>query len=239
MSSAQQANLRVGAMYRVWGKRVLDLTMTTPVLVALSPLIALIALLVRITFGTPVIFSQERSGLQGVPFRLLKFRTMTNEVDGSGCLLPDAERLTSFGRLLRETSLDELPSLVNVMRGELSLVGPRPLLTKYLTRYTAEQARRHEVRPGVTGLAQVSGRNALTWDEKFSLDREYAENVGLKLDLLILVRTLRRVVTREGVNQQGEATAAEFWGTDIDHPGMVGGATSKLLDCNSGSSSMN
>ena len=159
-----------------------------------------------------MLFRQTRPGLHGQPFEMVKFRTMTDARDADGHLLPDAERLTSFGRFLRGASLDELPELWNVLRGEMSLVGPRPLLMRYLGRYTPEQARRHAVRPGITGLAQVSGRNALSWDEKFALDLEYVDRVSFGLDVRILLRTLAKVVRREGISAGQHATMPEFMG---------------------------
>lgn len=171
-----------------------------------------IALEVRRRLGPPVLFTQVRPGLNGRPFRMLKFRTMRDAVDLDGRVLSDAERLTQFGRTLRSTSLDELPGLVNVARGEMSLVGPRPLLMQYLPLYSAEQARRHEVRPGLTGWAQVNGRNALSWDQKFTLDTWYVDNRSFALDLRILWLTVRKVVRREGISAEGEATMAPFSG---------------------------
>ena len=178
----------------------------------LSPLLLVIGLAVRLRMGSPVLFRQTRPGLGGRPFELLKFRTMTDRRGPDGALLPDAERLTWIGRLLRRTSLDELPELVNVLRGDMSLVGPRPLLMEYLALYTPEQARRHEVRPGITGWAQVNGRNATTWDERFAHDRYYVEHRSLRLDLHILKRTVIQVLTGAGVSAPGEATMARFTG---------------------------
>lgn len=200
-------------LYSSWGKRLLDLVLTIPVLIACAPAIALLAVLVRLKIGASVFFSQPRPGLNGETFILRKFRTMTDARDAEGNLLPDAERLTSFGQFLRNTSLDELPELMNVLRGEMSLVGPRPLLIQYLPRYTSEQARRHEVKPGITGWAQVNGRNNLTWEEKFALDVWYVDHYGLALDLRILMRTVRRVLKREGIAATGHATAPEFMGS--------------------------
>lgn len=200
------------AEYR--GKRLLDIALVmlgTPLWV---PLTALVAVLVRVRLGSPVLFSQERPGRGARPIRLVKFRTMTEARDETGTLLPDAERLTSFGRALRSTSLDELPELWSVVRGDMSLVGPRPLLTRYLSRYNDRHRRRHEVRPGMTGLAQVSGRNALTWTEKLDLDVEYVERCSLSLDLTLLWRTLRAVILREGISAEGAATMPEFTGYD-------------------------
>ena len=195
-------------------KRVFDLILTIPGLIVLTPFIMLLAALAAISSGFPVLFRQERPGLHGRPFSLLKFRTMTNTSNGKGNLLPDAERLTSFGHFLRSASLDELPELFNVFKGDMSLVGPRPLLMQYLDRYTSEQARRHEVKPGITGWAQVNGRNAITWEEKFKLDVWYVDNWSLWLDIKIIGMTVWKIVKREGINQPGQATAEEFMGTE-------------------------
>lgn len=195
-------------------KRALDLALTIPAIVLLLPVMAVVAVLVRLNLGRPILLRQQRPGLHGRPFILFKFRSMRNDVDAEGRLLPDAERLTPFGRRLRATSLDELPELFNVLRGEMSLVGPRPLLMQYLTRYTPHQARRHEVRPGMTGLAQVRGRNLLSWQERFDLDVWYVDHRTLWLDVSILVSTIRTVFSREGTNTPGHATAVEFMGQD-------------------------
>jgi lipopolysaccharide/colanic/teichoic acid biosynthesis glycosyltransferase len=194
--------------------RVLDLVMTIPGLLVLSPFLVIIAIVVRVNFGSPVIFRQKRPGHQGKPFWIYKFRTMTNEVDDENNLLPDDQRLTRLGHFLRSYSLDELPELFNVLRGEMSWVGPRPLLMKYLERYSPEQARRHEVLPGITGWAQVNGRNALTWEEKFKLDVWYVDHWSIKLDIKILIITVGKVLRREGINQPGQATAEEFMGSN-------------------------
>lgn len=191
-------------------KRIFDLIavgLTAPIWV---PLIGLVAFLVRTKLGAPVFFRQKRPGWRGEVFELTKFRTMRNTRDAAGRPLPDEERLTPFGRWLRASSLDELPELWNVIRGEMSLVGPRPLLVEYLPRYNARQAQRHEVRPGLTGLAQVMGRNSLSWEEKFEWDVRYVETRSFWLDLQILARTLKAVVIREGINAVGEATMTEF-----------------------------
>ena len=198
--------------YRRHGKRLFDLALTIPGLVLVSPLLGLLALLVRWRLGRPVLFRQTRPGLHGQPFELCKFRTMTDARDAAGRLLPDAERLTRLGRLLRASSLDELPELWNVIRGDMSLVGPRPLLMAYLPLYTPEQARRHELPPGITGWAQVHGRNALTWQDKFTLDIWYVDHVSLSLDMKILLLTLWKVLRREGISQQGQATMEPFRG---------------------------
>lgn len=176
------------------------------------PLLALLAIFVRVKLGSPIFFSQIRPGRDGKPFRLIKFRSMTNACDASGALLPDAERLPPFGRLLRSTSLDELPELLNVLKGDMSLVGPRPLLMEYLPLYSPEQARRHKMRPGLTGWAQVNGRNSLSWEDKFELDVWYVDNHSLRLDLRILFRTVGKVLRREGVSAEGSATAERFEG---------------------------
>ena len=193
-------------------KRIFDLVLTLPGLVVISPLLGLIALLVRVYHGAPVLFRQVRPGYQNRLFSVAKFRTMSEGRDTQGVLLPDEKRLTSLGRILRATSLDELPELFNVLRGEMSLVGPRPLLEQYLERYSAEQIRRHEVLPGITGWAQVNGRNTITWEDKFSYDVWYVDHWSLWLDIKILVLTFWKVIRREGISQEGHATAEEFWG---------------------------
>jgi sugar transferase EpsL len=191
-------------------KRVFDIVVSAVALTVLAPVMGLIALLVWRTMGRPVLFRQARPGLHGKPFVMYKFRTMRDLRDAEGNLLPDEARLTPFGRWLRTTSLDELPELVNVLRGEMSLVGPRPLLMEYLDRYTPEQARRHEVKPGITGWAQIHGRNNLSWDERFKLDVWYVDNWSLWLDVKILWRTLWMVLRREGISAQGHATMPRF-----------------------------
>ncbi|MDB4948263.1 MAG: sugar transferase family protein [Gemmatimonadetes bacterium] len=193
-------------------KRAFDLAAALALLALTSPLLLAAAVAVRVALGSPVLFRQVRPGLAGRPFRMYKFRTMTEARDPEGRLLPDARRLGPVGRFLRSTSVDELPELLNVLRGEMSLVGPRPLLMEYLPLYTPEQARRHEVRPGITGWAQVNGRNALTWDEKFRLDVWYVENRGFLLDLRVLARTVRQVFCRDGIRHHGEATMPRFTG---------------------------
>ncbi|WP_334148937.1 sugar transferase [Hyphomicrobium sp.] len=193
-------------------KRVFDVVVAAAALAVLSPFIAMIALLVRWKLGSPVLFRQLRPGKDARPFKMLKFRTMTDTRDGEGRLLPDAERLTPFGRFLRSTSLDELPELWNVLKGEMSLVGPRPLLMEYLPYYSAEQARRHDVRPGLTGWAQINGRNALSWEEKFALDIWYVDNQSFWLDLNILVLTPGKVFNRSGISAEGEATMPRYTG---------------------------
>jgi lipopolysaccharide/colanic/teichoic acid biosynthesis glycosyltransferase len=193
-------------------KRIFDLLATTVALVVILPLLLVISLLVWIFLGTPVLFLQQRPGYKGRPFIPYKFRTMTNRTGPDGNLLPDAERLTPFGRFLRSTSLDDLPQLWNVLRGEMSLVGPRPLLMRYLERYSPEQMRRHDVLPGITGWAQVNGRNAISWDEKFLLDVWYVDHRSFWLDIKILFMTAWKVFKREGVSQPGHVTAEEFKG---------------------------
>lgn len=194
-------------------KRFLDFFAALIGLMLIWPLILLIGVLVHVKLGSPVVFSQVRPGLAGKPFRMYKFRTMTDAKDEQGQLLPDEVRLTAFGRFLRSTSLDELPELWNVLKGEMSLVGPRPLLMEYLPLYTAEQARRHEARPGITGWAQVNGRNAISWEDKFRLDVWYVDNQSLWLDIRILWMTVRKVIVREGIAAAGEATATKFTGS--------------------------
>jgi sugar transferase EpsL len=201
------------SFYARRGKRLLDLVLVLPALAVLAPLAALIALLVRITIGSPVLFRQQRPGLHGSPFVARKFRTMTAPERSETALATDAERLTPLGRLLRRSSLDELPELLNVLGGEMSLVGPRPLLMQYLDRYSAEQARRHELRPGITGWAQVNGRNALTWEDRLAMDVWYVDNLSLRLDLRILRLTIGSVLRREGISQEGQATMTEFMGS--------------------------
>ncbi len=195
------------------GKRLFDLALTIPGLLLIAPILVVIAVLVRVKLGSPVLFKQIRPGLHGEPFTLYKFRTMTDARSSDGKLLPDSERLTRMGRFLRSTSLDELPELWNVIRGEMSLVGPRPLLMQYLERYTPQQARRNEVRPGVTGWAQVNGRNALSWEDKFRLDVWYVDNRSLGLDLKILWMTMVKVFRREGISGGGTETMTEFMGS--------------------------
>jgi sugar transferase EpsL len=193
-------------------KRVIDIVVAAAALVVLSPLLAVVALLVRVRMGSPVLFRQQRPGRDGQPFEMTKFRTMTDRCAPDGALLPDADRLTALGRVLRRTSIDELPELLNVVRGDMSLVGPRPLLMEYLPLYSPEQARRHEVRPGITGWTQVNGRNALTWDEKFALDVWYVDHRSTRLDLEILGRTVSQVFGGHGVSAPGHATMEPFRG---------------------------
>lgn len=193
----------------------MDLVLVLPGLLFLSPILVFLALLVRWQLGKPILFSQQRPGRFGEPFTILKFRTMTDARDREDRLLPDAERLTAFGRFLRSTSLDELPELINVLKGEMSLVGPRPLLMEYLELYTPEQMQRHEVKPGITGWAQVNGRNTLDWEEKFALDVWYVANQSLTLDLRILWKTLIQVTRRTGIDHPDHATMEPFAGGEL------------------------
>lgn len=195
-----------------WLKRLVDVLATAVALVLLSPVMLVTAAIVRVRLGSPVLFRQMRPGLNGILFKMLKFRTMIDAFDSAGRPLPDADRLTSVGRALRAASLDELPELINVLKGDMSLVGPRPLLTEYLSLYSPEQARRHEVRPGITGWAQVNGRNALNWSDRLRLDVWYVDNRSLLLDLRILIRTVASVFRARGIAQPGHATAEKFRG---------------------------
>lgn len=193
-------------------KRLFDIIVSSIALTVLMPVIVIVAVMVRVRLGSPIFFKQMRPGLHGQQFEMVKFRTMLSAVDLNGHPLPDADRLTSFGAFLRSTSLDELPELWNVLRGDMSLVGPRPLLVEYLPLYSAEQARRHEVRPGVTGWAQVNGRNAISWEQKFALDIWYVDNQSLWLDIRILFLTILRIIRRNDVTAPGSATADKFTG---------------------------
>ena len=208
------ARSSMNAFYRRFGKRALDVAVASFLLVVLSPVFVVVAVVVRVKLGSPVLFRQQRPGRDAVPFELLKFRTMSDERDSSGDLLPDAARLGSFGHFLRASSLDELPELWNVMSGDMSLVGPRPLLMEYLPRYSREQARRHELRPGLTGWAQVNGRNAVSWTDRFSMDVWYVDHVSFASDLRILGKTVAAVFRREGISADGEATMPPFLGND-------------------------
>lgn len=196
----------------VFWRRALELVIVVLLALLLAPVYATVAALVRIVMGRPVLFQQWRPGLKGRPFRLLKFRTMRDARDHGGQLLPDSKRLTCLGQFLRRTSLDELPELLSVLKGDMSLVGPRPLLMKYLPLYSPEQMRRHDVKPGITGWAQVNGRNALTWEEKFALDVWYVDHQSLQLDIKIFLLTILRILAREGINHPGHATMREFMG---------------------------
>ncbi len=200
-------------IYRRFIKRPQDFLCALAAIIVLSPVILILAILVRIKLGSPVLFTQDRPGLNGRIFKLYKFRTMTDQRDENGNLLPDSVRLTSFGKRLRSLSLDELPELFNILKGDMAVVGPRPLLVRYLERYNAHQARRHEVRPGFTGLAQANGRNAISWEEKFDLDVKYVDNVTFLGDWKIIFKTVKTVLKREGINAAGEATMEEFMGT--------------------------
>lgn len=200
-------------MYRRYFKRPLDFLLSLIAIIVLSPIFIVIALLVRIKLGSPVIFKQQRPGLNEKIFTMYKFRTMTDERDENGELLPDSVRLTSFGRFLRSTSLDELPELFNILKGDMSIVGPRPLLVQYLELYNEHQKRRHEVRPGLTGLAQVNGRNAVSWEERFNTDVEYIDNVRFIGDIKIILITIKKVVMREGINQSNGETMDYFCGS--------------------------
>lgn len=194
-------------------KRFFDITAAASAMVALSPVYAITAYKVKKNLGSPVFFRQTRPGLHGVSFEMIKFRTMKDATDEQGNSLPDSERLTPFGQTLRNTSLDELPELWNVLKGDMSLVGPRPLLMEYLPLYNDEQARRHNVRPGITGYAQINGRNNISWDEKFKLDTWYVDNQSLWLDIKILVKTVKKVLSRDDINELGQATASPFRGS--------------------------
>lgn len=195
-------------------KRILDLIVSVGLLVCLLPILLIVSLLIYAKIGYPIVFRQKRPGLQGKPFYIYKFRTMTNAVDHAGNLLPDEKRITELGRILRKLSVDELPQLLNVIQGELSLVGPRPLLMEYLPLYNLEQSRRHKVKPGITGWAQVNGRNAISWEEKFKLDVWYVDNQSFGLDIKILWMTALKVIKREGVSQQGHVTMEKFRGSE-------------------------
>lgn len=202
-------------MYRTFGKRLLELVLVIPALILLTPVMLLVALLIWRKMGAPVIFLQERAGLHGKPFKIYKFRTMTNACDADGRLLPDHQRITPLGRFLRSTSLDELPQLFNVLRGEMSLIGPRPLLVRYLDRYSPEQARRHDVRPGVVGLPALFGRSEQSWDDILARDVWYVDHLSFWLDLKIIVGTLLVVLKREGVGRSADGFVPEFTGSSV------------------------
>lgn len=203
-------------LYERFVKRPLDAFLSTGALIVFSPILLITGLLVRIKLGSPIFFTQDRPGKDGKVFKLYKFRTMTDERDENGELLPDEQRLPKFGQLLRSTSLDELPELLNIITGDMSVVGPRPLLVRYLDRYNEHQARRHEVRPGFTGLAQVNGRNAISWEEKFDWDVKYVDRITFFGDCKIILDTLRTVIKREGINNSEAATMTEFMGTETE-----------------------
>ena len=196
-------------------KRAFDIAASTSALVLLSPVLAITAYKVKKELGSPVLFRQTRPGLYGKPFEMIKFRSMKDATDKEGNALPDSERLTEFGKKLRASSLDELPELWNVLKGDMSLVGPRPLLMEYLPLYNAEQAKRHNVRPGVTGYAQVNGRNSLSWEDKFKLDTWYVEHQSLWLDMKILLKTVKKVIIKDGISAEGEATMTKFTGSRV------------------------
>ncbi|AWV85100.1 sugar transferase [Acinetobacter radioresistens] len=198
-------------------KRFLDIIIASIALMLLSPLYAFVAYKVKKNLGSPVLFRQVRPGLHGRPFEMIKFRTMKDAIDANGQLLPDSERLTPFGRMLRSSSLDEMPELWNVIKGDMSIVGPRPLLMEYLPLYNEEQAKRHQVRPGMTGYAQVNGRNAISWDEKFKLDTWYVENQSIWLDFKIMLKTVKKVLAKDDISAEGEATMSKFTGNSVGH----------------------
>lgn len=201
-------------MYKKYVKRLLDVVLSSVALMVLLLPMLILAIVIKTKLGSPVIFSQQRPGRHGKIFQLYKFRSMTNEKDSEGNLLPDDIRLTGFGKKLRSTSLDELPELWNILKGDMSIIGPRPLLVEYLELYNKEQTKRHNVRPGLTGLAQISGRNALSWEERFDLDIKYVENINFRLDICIFFATIKTVVRREGISSDDSATMEPFKGSD-------------------------
>lgn len=203
-------------MYRLFFKRLLDFILSLIAIIILFPVYIIVAILVKIKLGSPVLFTQDRPGLNEKIFKMYKFRTMTSETDNEGHLLPDEVRLTSFGKLLRSTSLDELPELFNILKGDMSIVGPRPLLVKYLPRYNEEQKHRHDVRPGLTGLAQVNGRNTITWEDKFKYDVEYTKTVTFINDVKIILETVLKVLQRDGISSDTSVTMEEFRGTTYE-----------------------
>lgn len=202
------------SLYERYLKRTFDIILSFFALLLLSPIILITAFLVKIKLGSPVLFTQERPGLNNKVFKMYKFRSMTDEKDKKGNLLPDEIRLTSFGKLLRSTSLDELPGLLNILKGDMSIVGPRPLLVEYLPLYNEKQAKRHIVRPGLTGLAQVNGRNAITWEKRFEYDVLYVNNITLINDIKIILKTIKKVFIREGISAEGQATMEPFRGNN-------------------------
>ena len=201
------------SFYQKYGKRIFDLCLTIPLFIVLSPVMGITAILVAVKLGRPVLFTQERPGYHEKIFRMYKFRSMTDERDETGELLPDEVRLTKFGERLRSTSLDELPELLNILKGDMSLVGPRPLLVQYLPLYNRQQRRRHDVKPGITGLAQINGRNSISWEEKFAFDVQYVERISWKEDIRILFVTIFKVFKEEGINSENSATMEDFTGT--------------------------
>lgn len=201
-------------MYRKYIKRILDFTLSLIALIVLSPILLITAILVKIKLGSPIIFKQQRPGKNEKIFTLYKFRTMTDKKDEEGNLLPDEQRLTKFGKILRSTSIDELPELINILKGDMAIVGPRPLLVEYLSLYNDEQKHRHDVRPGLTGLAQVSGRNSISWEEKFDEDLKYINKVNLVSDFKIILKTIVKVFKREGISQQENETMEKFKGSE-------------------------
>ena len=201
-------------MYAKYIKRILDFILSLIALIVLSPVLLVVAILVRIKLGSPIIFKQQRPGKNEKIFTLYKFRTMTDKKDEEGNLLPDEQRLTKFGKILRNTSIDELPELINILKGDMAIVGPRPLLVEYLSLYNDEQKHRHDVRPGLTGLAQVSGRNSISWEEKFEEDLKYINKVNLVSDVKIILKTIVKVFKREGISQQGNETMEKFKGSE-------------------------
>lgn len=203
-------------MYKKYMKRLLDFLLSLIAIIVLSPVLLIVYILVRIKLGTPAIFKQKRPGKDEKIFTLYKFRTMTDERDEDGNLLPDEKRLTKFGKMLRSTSLDELPELINILKGDMAIVGPRPLLVEYLELYNEQQKHRHDVRPGLTGLAQVNGRNALSWEDKFNTDIVYINNVTFLEDIKIVLKTVQKVFKREGISQEGNATMEYFKGTIVE-----------------------
>ena len=214
MSGSGKKKRQMRFYYRKFGKRIFDLVIAMTGMILLAPLLGQIAILVRLKLKSPVLFQHERPGLAGKPFLLFKFRTMTDARDRNAELLPDERRMTSFGRVLRATSMDELPELLNVFKGDMSLVGPRPLLKEYLPLYNEVQKRRHEVKPGITGWAQVNGRNAISWEQKFEYDVWYVDNQSFCLDLKIIALTVRKILKREGISQPGQTTAEKFKGSN-------------------------
>lgn len=205
-----------GGIYRKFVKRPMDFILSLIAIIFLSPILLIVAILVKTKLGSPVLFKQKRPGLNEEIFMMYKFRTMTDERDGDGELLPDSIRLTKFGRLLRSTSLDELPELFNILKGDMSIIGPRPLLVQYLPLYNIHQKRRHEVRPGLSGLAQVNGRNEISWEDKFNLDVEYVDNESFTVDWKIILMTVKKVFVREGINSETAATIEPFKGNKKD-----------------------